>query len=170
MSTRLKNAALTAFVAIPLLASFARVVNYYPIPVWSLFSERGEVEKGSTHYTLFARTPDGTWTEIPPVRITDGLNGRHFMFAHYADTNLSFQIESPHPNNVRLACESGGVDQLPRGARVPDLLRAWGATYNRRLPSDSPYRFTALRLEARRWPGGQYSNFDAADYAWEVEV
>jgi len=170
MGTFARNALLTAFVAAPLLAAFVKVTNFYPVPVWSLFSERRELAAGHTYFVLLGKTADGSWREIPPVRIMGGLYGRHFMVASYTATNQPFRIDSPHPDNVRLAERAGGTDRLPAGARMPELLRAWGAVYNQRLASDSPERLTSLRMEMRRWPGGHYGDYETLDQTWEVEL
>lgn len=170
MSTYSRNALLTVVVAGPLLTAFIKITNYYPVPVWSLFSDRRDLSAGHTHYVLLGRTADGSWREVSPVRITGGLYGRHFMFASYTAANHSFGVDSPHPDNVRLAERAGGVNRLPRGARMPDLLRAWGTVYNRDLSATSPKRLTAIRIEMRRWPGGRFGDYDVLEHVWEIEL
>jgi len=165
-----RNALLTLFVFGPLIVAFFTDVNFYPVPTWSLFSEPGELTAGRTHYTLSGQTADGTWLEIPPIRIVGGLHCRHHTFVSYTDDNLSLKIASPHPDNVRLVERYGGTDRLPRGVLMPRLLRTWGETYNRGLPIGSPARLTRIRLESRRWTGGVYDDYDNPDYVWEVEL
>jgi hypothetical protein len=170
MTTHWRNVLLTVVVVLPLAAAFIKVTNFFPVPVWSLFSDRRELAKGHTYYVLKGRTADGTWREIPPVRIMAALNGRHFMFASYTAANQPFLVESPHPENVRLMDRAGGVNRLPRGARMDDLLRALGTVYNQRLPPESQDRLTLIRMEERRWPGGHFGDYDRVVHLWETEL
>jgi len=72
--------------------------------------------------------------------------------------------------NAELLRESGGLEQLPPGARVPDLLRAWGNLYNERLAASSPQRLKAIRLDMYRWEGGSYANYDKFIESWRQDL
>jgi hypothetical protein len=52
------------------------------------------------------------------------------------------------------------MDKLPRAARLEELLRAWGAIYNSRLPASSNQRLRSVRLDADRWEGGTNGEYD----------
>jgi hypothetical protein len=82
--------------------------------------------------------------------------------------NKSFNIRSPHPANIRLAAAYGGVDKLPRAARLEDLLRAWGAIYNSQLPASSNQRLRSVRLDAYRWEGGINGEYDRFVESWRA--
>lgn len=155
------NALVTVVVAAPLFAAFVKVVNYYPIPVWSLFSDPGKLADGRRYYVLNIKTA-GQWRPIRPIAITGALNGRMHNLINYTVTDRPFEIDSPHPENVRLIASGKPTP----GARVPDLLRGWGKAYNRgrSIPA------TAIRLEALRWKGGSYGDYGEVEQAWEVEL
>jgi hypothetical protein len=159
---RRKHSLLTVAVFGPLVVAFVSVTNFYPVPVWNLFSEARDPAEPRPHYTFSGLTAAGEWRDLPPVRVTTGLYGRVHMLIAYTDRNHAFRIESPHPENVRHADRAGGADRLPRGARMPDLIRAWGRLYNRRLPPDSPERLVRVRLVAGGIPG-------QPDFVWEAE-
>ena len=65
--------------------------------------------------------------------------------------NQSFKLASIHPDNEELMRRFGGVDNLPPGVRLPDLLQAWGNLYNEQFPAPSPQRLKAIRLDMYRW-------------------
>jgi hypothetical protein len=64
----------------------------------------------------------------------------------------------------------GGVEKLPPGARVPDLLKVWGELYNKRQPESSPNRLKAIRLDMYRWESGSYSDYDKFVTSWRQEL
>jgi hypothetical protein len=168
-----RNALITIAVFGPLGATFGlavvsgKVVNFYPVPVWNLFVEAAEPANGRVFYVVSGCSPDGLWREVPPFGITGALHNRLHMFASYTDGNLPFKIASPHAENVLMLA---GLGRLPEGARMPQLLRAWGEIHNGRLPMGSPNRLTAIRMEARRWPGGDYHAKAKTARVWEVEL
>ena len=78
----------------------------------------------------------------------------------------SFKLKSIHPANEELLRQYGGVENLPPGARIPDLLKVWGELYNRRQPESSRQRLKAIRLDMYRWESGQYSDYDKFVTSW----
>ena len=84
--------------------------------------------------------------------------------------NQSFKLQSMAPENVELLGRFGVVENLPPGARIPDLLETWGRLYNDRLPSSSPARLKAIRLDMYRWEGGSYSNYDNFVQSWRKDL
>ena len=49
--------------------------------------------------------------------------------------NRSFKLASLHPQNEELIRRFDGVENLPPGVRLPDLLQAWGDLYNKQQPA-----------------------------------
>jgi hypothetical protein len=64
----------------------------------------------------------------------------------------------------------GGIENLPPGARITDLLQAWGNIYNKREPESSPRRLKAIRLDMYRWEGGRYGDYDKFVESWRKEL
>ena len=83
--------------------------------------------------------------------------------------NQSFKLASIHPDNEELMRRFGGVDNLPPGRRLPDLLQAWGNLYNEQFPA-SPQRLKAIRLDMYRWESGSYSDYDKFIETWRKEL
>jgi len=154
----------------PLLWAFVTVNNFYPVPVWSLFSDAPQQGEGRVYYVLRGQTLGGEWMDIPPIRITDGLTGRIHMMVYYTVSNASFFLDSPHPDNVARATAAGGAKRLTPGARLPELLRSWGESFNASLPKDSPRRLQAMRLDQYRWNGEQFKNYHEFVTFWMVEL
>jgi hypothetical protein len=167
---RRRYALLTAAVFLPLTWAFLTLNNWYPVPVWSLFSEHGRLDEEFEWYVLRGETAAGETIDLPPITITDGLTGRIHTMVHYVASNQSYQLASPHPSNVADMVKAGGADRLPPGARMPFLLRSWGDSYNSRLSADSPRRLRAVQLDAYVWPGGRYADYDHHVRAWRVEL
>jgi hypothetical protein len=84
--------------------------------------------------------------------------------------NQSFKLKSIHPQNEELIRQFGGVEKLPPGVRLTDLLQAWGSLYNERLPAGSPRRLKAIRLDMYRWESGRYSDYDKFVESWRKEL
>jgi hypothetical protein len=82
--------------------------------------------------------------------------------------NKSFNIRRPHPANIRLAAAYGGLDKLPKAARLEDLLSAWGEIYNSRLSGSSNQRLKSIRLDAYRWEGGLNGDYDRFVESWRA--
>ena len=163
-------ALLTAFLFGPLLVSFAFVRNLYPFAASTMMMSGGRLKDGTNYYILRGETMTGETISLPPVEVTNALAGRAWGFVSATVGNKSFSIRSPHPANLELLSTAGGTANLPPAARLPELLRAWGAIYNARLPETSPGRLKAVRLDAYRWEGGAYANYDRFVQTWRVEL
>jgi hypothetical protein len=78
-----------------------------------------------------------------------------------------FAVRSLHPANAALLAVSGRAGSPPVGARIPDLLRAWGAIYNRHHPHH-PLR--EVRLRELRWAGRRYDDYAEPVRQWRQAV
>lgn len=165
-----RHTLLTVGIFGPLLWAFITVNNFYPVPVWSLFSEAVNLQQGRTYYVLRGTTIRGETVDLPAIRITGGLCGRNHMMVYYVMGNASFEIDYPHPDNVALIARRGGVTSLHQAERVDSLLRAWGTSYNRKVGAGSPKRLTAIRLDEYRWPGGAFENYRQFVRKYEVAL
>jgi hypothetical protein len=135
-----------------------------------MMMEGGRLDRPRTYYVLRGETVGGETIDLPPIELTDALTGRHWGLVAATVENKSFTIRWPHPANVALAEAAGGADKLPDAARLPELLRAWGALHNARLPADSPGRLRAVRLDAYRWEGRRYADYDKHVRTWRQEL
>jgi hypothetical protein len=130
----------------------------------------GDLRRGTDYFILRGETVAGETIDLPPADLTDALSWRHWSLVGATVENKSFMIARPHTANAALAAEAGGVERLPRAARLPELLRAWGDSHNLRLPSDSPRRLRAVRLDAYRWSGGAYGDYERFVESWRAEL
>jgi hypothetical protein len=167
---KVRYALLTAALFAPLLYSFLAVRNVYPFAASTMMMAGGDLGRGANYYVLRGETASGETIDLPPAELTDGLSWRNWSLAGETVKNKQFTIYNPHPSNVALADSAGGVDKLPRAARLAELLRAWGEIYNARLPEDSPRRLRAVRLEAYRWEGGSYDDYERFVESWRAEL
>ena len=167
---RVRYALLTLALFAPLVWSFLALRNLYPFPAYTMMMAGGDLSKGTDYFVLRGETVAGETIELPPAELTDALSWRHWSLVGATVENKSFFNANPHPANAALAAEAGGVDKLPRAARLNELLRAWGAVHNRRLPADSPRRLRAVRLDAYRWDGGAYKDFGRFVESWRAEL
>ena len=168
-----RYAALTAALFVPLLLAFAAIRNLYPFAASTMMLGIRDVESGRDYYVLRGETVSGETIDLPPIKLTNALTGRSWSLVSAAVENKSFNIRSPHPANIRLAAAYGGIDKLPEAARLEDLLRAWGAIYNSRLPGSSNQRLRSVRLDAYRWEGGingEYGENDRLVESWRAEL
>src|SRR6266446_457128 len=165
-AARLRYAALTAVLFIPLLFTFATIRNLYPFAASTMMLGSGEMQSGQNYYVLRGETLSGETIDLPPIKLTNALTGRNWGLVSAALENKSFNISSPHPENVRMAADYGGVDKLPRAVRLQDLLRAWGGIYNSRLPNSSNQRLRSVRLDSYRWEGGINGEYDRFVESW----
>lgn len=165
-----RYALLTAALFVPLLYSFLAVRNVYPFAASTMMMAGGDPGRGATYYRLRGETAAGDAIDLPPASLTDALSWRNWSLASETVKNKEFVINKPHPSNAALAASAGGVEKLPPAARLPELLRAWGAIYNSRLPEGSPRRLRAVRLEAYRWEGGSYGDYERFVESWRVEL
>ncbi len=170
LRVRVRYALLTAALFAPLLYSFLAVRNVYPLAASTMMMAGGDLGRGANYFILRGETAGGETIDLPPAELTDALSWRHWSLVGATVENKQFTIYRPYPPNTALASEAGGVEKLPRAARVAELLRAWGAIYNSRLPGDSPRRLRAVRLEAYRWAGGSYGDYERFVESWRAEL
>lgn len=165
-----KYAILTLAIFVPLFWSFLFVRNVYPITAWNVMMAGGDLERGRSYCILRGETVSGETVDIPPIKLTNALYSRTWTMVNATIANQSFKLTSMHPENAELLRHFGGVENLPPGARLPDLLEAWGRLYNDRLPESSPQRLKAIRLDMYRWEGGSYSNYDNFVESWRKQL
>ena len=161
---------LTAVLGVPLLLSFIFVRNLYPFAASTMMMAGGDLQRGRVYYVLRGETMGGEIISLPPVELTNALSGRAWGLVSATVENKSFSIRRPHPANLELLSASGGPPNLPPAARLPELLRAWGAIHNSRLPENSGARLKAVRLDAYQWKGGSYAGYDHFVQSWRVEL
>jgi hypothetical protein len=161
---------LTAAIFVPLLLAFQSVRNIYPIAVWDVMVPGGDLARGRDYCILRGETVSGETIDIPAIELTNALFSRTWTMVNATIRNQSFKLSSVHPENLELIRSAGGVENLPSGARVPDLLDAWGRLYNERLPEASPQRLRAIRLDQYRWEGGTYSDYARFIQSWHTDL
>ena len=165
-----RYAILTFALFAPLLISFVFIRNLYPFAASTMMMATGNPRGGQTYYILRGETLAGATVDLPAVNLTNALSNVAFGLVSATVENKSFSIRSPHPANVNLLNELGGEQNLPPGARLPDLLRAWGEIYNSRFPVSSTQRLRVVRIDAYRWQPGAYSKYDTYVKTWRVEL
>jgi hypothetical protein len=163
-----RYAALTVALFVPLLLAFASVRNLYPFAASTMMLGLKDMQSGRDYYVLRGETASGETIDLPPIKLTNALTGRNWSLVSAAVENKSFNIRSPHPENIRLAAAYGGIDKLPRAARLEELLRTWGAIYNSQLPGSSNQRLRSVRLDAYRWEGGINGEYDRFVESWRA--
>ena len=161
---------LTVGFFLPLIWSFVTLRNIYPAASWNVMTRGGQLQQSYTYFILRGETTSGKVIDIPGVGLTDALRSRRWGLVAATANNDSFKLRSPHPKNAALLASAGGIEHLPEGLLMKELLRAWGETYNARHPSPSPYHLTAIRLDCYRWPGGEYSNFEQFIQSWREQL
>jgi len=167
---RVRYSLLTAALFVPLLLAFASIRNLYPFAASTMMLGDRDMEGGRDYYALRDETVSGETIELPPIKLTNALTGRNWSLVGAAVENKSFKISSPHPANIARAAAYGGVDKLPSAERLKDLLSAWGAIYNSRLPASSTQRLRSVRLDAYRWEGGINGHYDRFVQSWRAEL
>jgi hypothetical protein len=167
---QIKYAVLTVAIFLPLLWAFLFVQNLYPIAAWNVMMAGGDVERGRSYCILRGETISGETVDIRPIKLTNALYSRTWTMVNATIANQSFKLTSLHPDNEELIRRFGGVENLPPGVRLPDLLKAWGDLYNKQLPSSSPQRLKAIRLDLYRWESGRYSDYDKFVETWRKEL
>jgi hypothetical protein len=165
-----KYALLTCAIFLPLFWAFLFVRNTYPIAVWNVMMAGGQLDRGRSYWMLRGETVSGETVDVRPIHLTNALYSRNWTMVNATVDNQSFKLANVHPANAELLHQYGGVEQLPPGARLPELLRAWGSLYNERLPASSPQRLKAIRLDMYRWEGGGYSDYDKFIQSWRQEL
>lgn len=166
----IKYAVLTLAIFLPLLWAFLSIRNLYPIAAWNVMMAGGDLERGRSYCILRGETVSGETIDIPAIELTNGLYSRNWTMVNATIANQSFKLDSMHPENEDLLGSFGGVDKLPPGARVPDLLKAWGDLYNKKLPESSPQRLKAIRLDMYRWESGRYADYDKFIESWRKDL
>jgi hypothetical protein len=166
----IKYALLTAAIFLPLLWSFVKVRNLYPIAAWNVMMAGGDLERGRSYCILRGETVSGETIEVRPIELTNALFSRTWTMVNATIGNQSFKLASVHPANAEMIRNAGSVENLPPGARIPDLLETWGHLYNDRLPANSPQRLKAIQLDMYRWEGGSYSNYDNFIESWRKDL
>jgi hypothetical protein len=165
-----KYAILTVVLFLPLIWAFLFVRNLYPIAAWNVMMAGGDLERGRSYCILRGETVSGETIDIRPIELTNALYSRTWTMVNATIVNQSFKLSSIHPQNVELMRQAGGIDKLPPGARISDLLETWGRLYNDRLPDASSERLKAIRLDMYRWEGGSYSNYENFLHSWRKEL
>ena len=130
----------------------------------------GDLERGRSYCILRGETVSGETIDIRPINLTNALYSRTWTMVNATIANQSFKLTSIHPENEELVRRFGGVENLPPGVRLPDLLKAWGDLYNKEQPESSPQRLKAIRLDMYRWESGDYSNYDKFIESWRKEL
>ena len=165
-----KYAILTGAIFLPLFWAFVYVRNVYPIAAWNVMLGGALLERGRSYWILRGETVSGETVDIRALDLTNALYSRNWTMVNATAGNQSFRLATLHPANAELLRQAGGVENLPAGARLPDLLRAWGAIYNDRLPGSSPQRLKAIRLDMYRWEGGRYADYDKFIQSWRQDL
>ena len=165
-----KYAVLTLAIFLPLIVAFLFVRNLYPVAAWNVMMAGGDLERGRSYCILRGETISGATIDIPAINLTNALYSRTWTMVNATIDNQSFKLKSIHPQNEELIRQLGGVENLPPGARLPDLLQAWGEVYNKQLPASSPQRLKAIRLDMYRWESGRYSDYDKFIETWRKEL
>jgi hypothetical protein len=165
-----RYAALTIVLFVPLLFSFISIRDIYPFAASKMMLWDRDGQGARTYYLLRGETVNGETIDLPPIKLTNALTGRNWSLVNAAVKNQSFNIRYPHPDNTRLAAPYAGTENLPRAARLEELLRAWGAIYNSRLPDSSNQRLRAVRLDSYRWEGGVNGEYDRFVESWRASL
>ncbi|HEX6718859.1 MAG TPA: hypothetical protein VF088_17260 [Pyrinomonadaceae bacterium] len=165
-----KYTVLTAVICLPLVWAFLFVRNVYPIGAWNVMMAGGDLERGRSYCILRGETVSGETIEIRPIDLTNALYSRTWTMVNATIDNRSFKLKSIHPENEELLRRVGGIENLPPGVRVPDLLKAWGELYNSEQPESSSRRLKAIRLDMYRWESGGYSDYDKFIESWRKEL
>lgn len=170
MRFRVRYTLLTIGIFLPLVWAFVYVRNVYPLTAWTVMMGGGNLQRDHRYFLLRGETVAGEVVDIPAIKLTDALSGRSWGLVTATVNNRIFHLRSLHPDNAALLASVGDNASLPRTARLPELLRAWGEIYNSRLPPSSPQRLKAIRLDAFHWIGQRYSDYDSFIESWRQEL
>jgi hypothetical protein len=166
----IKYAILTAALFLPLFWAFLSVRNVYPIAAWNVMMAGGDLERGRSYCILRGETISGETIDVAAIQLTNALYSRNWTMVNATIDNQAFKLKSLHPQNEAMLREYGSIENLPAGARIPDLLQAWGEIYNQREPESSPERLKAIRLDMYRWESGRYADYDKFVESWRKEL
>jgi len=165
-----KYAVLTIAIFLPLIWAFLSVRNLYPVTSWNVMMAGGDLDRGRSFCILRGETISGQTIDIRPIKLTNALYSRTWTMVNATIDNQAFKLKSIHPQNEALMQRFGGLENLPPGVLVPDLLGAWGELYNKQLPPSSPERLKAIRLDMYRWESGRYADYDKFIESWRKEL
>jgi hypothetical protein len=161
---------LTIIIAVPLVYSFVTLRSVYPATAWTVMMSGGSLEREWTYFIVRGETVAGEIVDINPTSLTNGLYGRSWSLVRGAINNDAFNLDTLHPDNLLLLEAAGGSANLPRGARVDELLTAWGNLYNSKLSSSSPSRLKAVRIDVYRWESKRFADYDRFVETWQKEL
>jgi hypothetical protein len=130
----------------------------------------GDLDRGRSFCMLRGETISGETIDVRPINLTNALYSRTWTMVNATIDNQSFKLPSLEPQNEELLRRVGRVENLPPGARLPELLQTWGELYNAKLPAASPLRLKAIRLDMYRWESGRYSDYDKFIESWRREL
>lgn len=130
----------------------------------------GDLETGRNWFLLRGETVRGQTIDIRAIGLTNAMYSRNWTMVGSTAYNRNFQLTSLHPENAKLLDQFGGNDKLPFGARMPELLAAWGNLYNDKLPASSPDRLKAIRIDMYRWASARYADYDTFVESWRKEL
>jgi hypothetical protein len=165
-----RYAALTVALFLPLIFTFIRIRDLYPFAASRMMLGTSDSQRGQNYFILRGETVTGETFDLPAITLTNALTGRSWSLVRTAVENTSFKIRYPHPTNVQLLLNYGGIDQLPAAARLEELLRSWGTIYNSRLPESSNQRLRSIRLDSYRWEGETTSESNRLVQSWTVAL
>jgi hypothetical protein len=166
----IRYAVLTCALCVPLLGAFIFLRNLYPVAAWTVMMAGGNLQRGRAYYILRGETMSGETVDIQAIELTNAMYSRTWTMVNATVANESFNLRSLHPSNAAMLASVGGVENLPAGARLPELLQAWGQLYNNQQPASSPRRLKAIRIDMYRWEGGQYGDYDKFIESWRKDL
>lgn len=165
---RARYIVLTVAVFLPLFVAFVLLKSTYPVTAWTMMT--GGERQAFTYYRLNGETEAGETVEVRASELTDALSALNWGMVSFVAGNASFRMAEPHPYNAKLLASVGGIENLPRGARMPELLHAWGGIYNAKLPPGDRRRLRAIRVDAFEWDGRRYGDYEKFIESWRVEL
>ena len=161
---------LTCAIFLPLLGAFVLLRSVYPVAAWTVMMASGSLQRGRAYYILRGETMSGETIDIQAIELTNAMSSRTWTMVNATVGNESFKLRSLHPSNAAMLASVGGVEKLPAGARLPELLQAWGQLYNNQQPASSPRRLKAIRIDMYHWDGGQYGDYDKFIESWRKDL
>jgi len=166
----LRYTILTTALCLPLLWAFATLKNTYPVAASTMMMDGRVLEAGRNYYILRGETVGGRVINVAPATLINALYGRTWEMVAATVNNNNFRLRSLHPLNAAVLGPAADADKLPRGARVPELLRIWGELYNEKLPAGEQGRLKSIRLDEYRWEGRRYADYDNLKESWHSEL
>jgi hypothetical protein len=130
----------------------------------------GDLQRAWTYSIVSGETISGEKVDVRPAHLTTPLYDRTWGLVNATVVNGSFKLDSLHPSNAELLKQVGGIENLPPGVRIPELLQAWGKLYNAQLPENSRGRLKAIQLDLYRWDSGHYGDYGTLVKTWRKEL